>query len=128
MAEATFALGQVLQARGNYDEAIRVAEEAVRLYAVPGDRSPELAASLAELAGDYLYAGHYETSDSLNHRVLGMYRRLYGERHPQVASVLINLGASQFDRGNYAEAERFHRQGWPSTSSSGPTTPRPRTS
>ena len=25
--------------------------------------------------------------------------------------MLINLGASQFDRGNYAEAERFHRQG-----------------
>lgn len=112
VAQATFALGQVLQARGSYDEAIRVGEEAVRLYTVPGDSvTPELAASLGELAGDHFYAGHYEISDSLNRRALAMYRRLYGERHPQVAAVLINLGASQFDRGNYAEAERYDREG-----------------
>lgn len=44
VAQATFALGQVLQARGSYDQAIQVGEEAVRLYTVPGDSvTPELA-------------------------------------------------------------------------------------
>ena len=38
------------------------------------------------------------------------HRQIYGERHPRVADVLINLGAIRFDLGHYAEAERYDRQ------------------
>ena len=39
-----------------------------------------------------------------------MNRQLYGQRHPRVADILINLGAAQQERARYPEAERFDRQ------------------
>ena len=64
-----------------------------------------------ELANANFYAGHYDVSDSFNRLVLGVHRRVYGERHPSVSDDLINLGASQFERANYPEAERLYREG-----------------
>jgi serine/threonine-protein kinase len=110
VAKATSALGKVLEDRGAYDKAIHVLEEAVRLQSAPGAATADLAASLSELANSHFYIGHYDTSDSLNRRVLAMHRQLYGERHPLVADTLINLGSIQFQLGHYSEAERFERQ------------------
>lgn len=109
-AKATAALGLVLEDRGAYDEAIKTLEEAVRLQSVKGSATPELASSLYELASTHFYAGHYDISESLNERLLPMYRQIYGERHPRVADVLINLGAIKFDLGHYSEAEKYDRQ------------------
>ena len=33
-----------------------------------------------------------------------------GERHPAVAEVYINLGATEFERGRFADAERWYRK------------------
>lgn len=110
VAKATAALGKVLEDRGVYDQAIQVLDEAVRLQTSGNAVTPELAASLAELANTHFYAGHYDTSQSLNQRVLAMHRQLYGERHPLVADTLINLGAIKYDLGDYQEAEAFDRQ------------------
>jgi serine/threonine-protein kinase len=111
VARATFALGLVLQERGKYAAAIPVSEEAVRRYTRPGEpATPELSASLGQLADDHYYLGHLDASDSLNRQLLVMNRQLYGERHPRVADILINLGATQQDRGRYAEAERLDRE------------------
>ncbi|MBZ5704183.1 MAG: serine/threonine-protein kinase [Acidobacteriia bacterium] len=110
VAKATYALGKVLEDRGTYDQAIQELDEAVRLQSEPGAQSTDLAASLSELANTHFYAGHYDTSDSLNRRVLEMNRRLYGERHPLVADTLINLGSIQFQLGHYRESEQFNRQ------------------
>jgi serine/threonine-protein kinase len=106
---AMAALGQVLQSRGEYDEAITVQQELVAMYAAAGE-SPDLAGSMSALASTHFYAGHYDTSDSLNTVVLDMSRRLFGERHPMVAEDLINLGATQLERGDYAAAEAYDRQ------------------
>jgi serine/threonine-protein kinase len=110
VAKATAALGLVLEDRGSYDEAIKTLEEAVRLQSVKGSATPELASSLYELAGTHFYAGHYDTSESLNERLLPMYRQIYGQGHPRVADVLINLGAIKYDLGHYREAEEYDRQ------------------
>ncbi|HEV8215835.1 MAG TPA: serine/threonine-protein kinase [Gemmatimonadaceae bacterium] len=109
IAKAKVALGNVLQARGQYDKAIPVLDEAVQLYAKAGV-SADLATSLSALADAQFYAGHYDVSDSLNRRVLPVYRQLYGDRHPRVADALLNLAATAFDRGDYADAERLDRQ------------------
>jgi eukaryotic-like serine/threonine-protein kinase len=106
---ATIALGQLLEDRGAYDQAISVLEGAVRLQSAGGE-TRELAGSMTELANSHFYAGHYEISDSLNRRVLAMDRRLYGERHPHVADDLINLGAVQLELGHFADAERYDRE------------------
>lgn len=106
----TMALGQVLADRGAYDSAIAVLGDAVRLQSRPGGEPGDLGESLNRLANSHYYAGHYAVSDSLNRAGLAMDRRLYGDRHPQVADDLINLGAIQNDLGHYTEAEAFLRQ------------------
>ena len=118
VARATAALGMVLENRGQYDQAIHVLEEAVTLQSAPGADSPDLAASLTELANCHFYAGHFEAADAINRRVLEMDRKLYGPRHPHTADDLINLAAIQFQWGHYSNAEVFNRealditQGW----------------
>ena len=54
--------------------------------------SPDLAASINQLANSHFYAGHYPVSDSLIHRALEMHRTLFGDGHPLVADNLIDLG------------------------------------
>ena len=110
VAKATTALGKVLEDRGAYESAIQTLDEAVRLQSTKGASTPELAASLYELANTQFYAGHYDKAESLNQRLLPMYRQIYGERHPRVADVLINLGAIRHDLGHYSDAEQFERQ------------------
>lgn len=109
-ARAVSQLGLVLEDRGSYDQAIPVLEQAVQLQSAPGGVEADLSASLTELANCHYYSGHYETSNNLNHRVLGIDRQLYGARHPQVANDLINLGAIQLDEGHYDQAEQYDRQ------------------
>jgi eukaryotic-like serine/threonine-protein kinase len=110
IVKATIAVGRALQERGAYDKAIPVLQEAVRLNSLPGAATADLATSLSSLADVHFYAGHYEVSDSLNRRVLAMYQQLYGDRHPLVADILLNLGASKLARGANKEAEALGRQ------------------
>jgi serine/threonine protein kinase/Tfp pilus assembly protein PilF len=110
VSRAVASLGQVLENRGDYDRAIVVLDSAVRLQPVPGEITPELAATMTELANAHFYAGHFAISDTLNRRVLAMDRKLYGDNHPHVADDLINLGAIQFEWGHYPEAERHDRK------------------
>ena len=111
IGKATALLGKILEDRGTYPEAIAVLEEAARLQSTSEASRADLSASLTELANSHFYAGHYDTSESLNQRLLAMDRELYGERHPHIADDLINLGAIQYERGRFGEAERFYRQG-----------------
>ncbi|HEY0704463.1 MAG TPA: tetratricopeptide repeat protein [Candidatus Acidoferrales bacterium] len=110
MGKATRALGKVLEDRGQYDAAIAALEQAVQIDSAPGASNADLADSLHELANAHFYAGHYVMSDALNQRVLGMYQQIYGERHPRVADIYINLGAIRLDLGHYPEAEHYDRQ------------------
>jgi eukaryotic-like serine/threonine-protein kinase len=110
VGKATYTLGEVLENQGKYDQAIPVLNEAVRIQSAPGEATADLAESLTELANTQFYAGHLDTSNSLNLRVLAMDRKLYGERHPNVAEDLINLGAIQSEWGHYAETERYYRE------------------
>ncbi|MGE0553311.1 MAG: tetratricopeptide repeat protein [Gemmatimonadales bacterium] len=109
LAAAT-SLARVFEETGRYDRAIALLSETARAQGVGRDTTPELLATLYGLANNHFYAGHYDTSDSLNRTLLVAYRRRFGEAHPNVADALTNLGAIQHEKGNYAEAERYHRQ------------------
>ena len=109
-ARATTALGLVLENRGGYDKAIETLTEAARLDSLARLPAGDISATLTELANTHFYAGHYAKSDSLNLSVLALDRKLYGDRHPHVASDLINLGAIQQEWGHYTEAERYYRE------------------
>ena len=110
VAKATAALGKVLEAKGSYDKAIPVLEQAVKLESGPGSNPLDTAAALKELADTQFYAGHYDICDNLTQRSLAIHRQALGAKHPLIADDLINLGAVQFERGHYVEAERWYRQ------------------
>ena len=107
---ATAALGRVLQERGSYAEAIPVLQDVVRMSEAAHASRAEVASSISALADAHFYAGHRDASDSLNRIVLATYEGVYGKRHPLVADILVNLGATEQERGNYTSAERYNRQ------------------
>jgi serine/threonine protein kinase len=110
VAKSMLALGTVLADRGAYDQSIAMLEQTVRLYSAPNSAPADAADSLHQLANAHFYAGHYEIATVLNERVLEMYKKIYGDRHPLVADIYINLGAIRYDLGHYSEAEQYDRQ------------------
>jgi eukaryotic-like serine/threonine-protein kinase len=110
VVKATTALGKVLADRGTYDESIRTLEKAVSLQPQGDTATPELAASLYELANAHFSAGQYDAAEEINERLLVMYREIYGEGHPRVADILMSLGEIQNDMGHYPAAEKYERQ------------------
>ena len=105
-ARTLSALGAVLSERGRYPDSIRVLEKAVR---AAGD-GPDAAGILYELANAEFYAGHYERAESLNQRVLPLFRQSRGEGHPSVSDVIINLGAIRSEMGDFAGAAERYRE------------------
>ena len=110
VARATTALGGVLERRGNYDQAITLLNNAVRLQSAKGGVETDLAASLTELANAHHHLGHYVISDTLNRQVLALDQHLHGDHHPDVAIDFMNLGNIQTQLGNYREAEQYFRK------------------
>lgn len=110
VAEATEGLGRILHQKGDYARAIPILEDAVRQRSSAPHSPADRAGAMYELANAYFYAGRYKDSEALNRTVLGIRTDIYGNGHPRVAEVLVNLGAIQQDVGNYEESERFQRQ------------------
>jgi len=110
VAQAMLSLGQVLERRGKYAEGIAVLDEAVKLQSGPGPPTAELADILNELANNHYQSGHIDTAKSLHERALGIHRQLFGDRHPMVASDLLDLADIQQELGYYPAAESLVRQ------------------
>jgi tetratricopeptide (TPR) repeat protein len=108
-ATVVTALGRVLTTRGDYKQAISVVEDAVRRND-KGVPTAELVKLLTQLASANFYAGNYETSETLNRRILSISRELFGNNHTFVADALINLAAIQSRWGHHKEAEELNRQ------------------
>jgi serine/threonine-protein kinase len=111
VVRALVALGKVQSDRGKYDDAVATLDEAVRLQTAANAEPQERASSLYELASAHFYAGHYDQSEVQNQQALALYKQVYGDKHPLVSDCLINLGAIQYERGKYPDAERYYREG-----------------
>jgi tetratricopeptide (TPR) repeat protein len=103
-------LGAVLEYSGRFGEAIDVLREAVQLATAIAPDSPETRNALYELANAHFYQGHLDESEALYQRVIPMFKRQMGDRHPYVADALANLGSIQQNRGRYQETERYFRE------------------
>ncbi len=108
-AEALVFLGRSLIERGAHDTAMAVLDTAVAMTrrVAPGTR--EHLRAISELANARFYAGEYDAADSVNREVLDLTKRLHGEKHPLVAEDLMNLGATEQERGNYQSSEKYFR-------------------
>lgn len=103
-------IGRRLEEEGQYDSATAQLQKALATYPASDPEPTTRAAMLGELANVHFYAGRYDASDSLNRLALAIHEVRGGERHPAVAEIFVNLGASEFERGRYREADAWYRR------------------
>lgn len=109
-ARVLWTMGRRLEEEGKYDEASAQLEQALRNYPASDPEPVTRAAMLGELANVHFYAGRYDTSDSLNRLALAVHEARGGSRHPAVAEIYVNLGASEFERGRYGDADGWYQR------------------
>jgi len=69
-----------------------------------GDRHPDVAISLNNLASLYELMGNYSQAEPLYVQALNLMKELLGERHLDVATSLNNLASLYYKIGNYTQA------------------------
>jgi CHAT domain-containing protein/Tfp pilus assembly protein PilF len=113
IAQADFANREAVRLHrdGLYAEAVAAAEEAMVIRRdVLGERRPEYATSLNNLAMLYHALGDYGRAASLSTRALELRLELYGEVHPLYGQSLHNLAYAHDSLGEFGRAEALYRQ------------------
>jgi CHAT domain-containing protein/tetratricopeptide (TPR) repeat protein len=100
---------------GEYDRAAEHLEQAVAMFeGLRGEfgRPAELsmAVALNNLALVASARFEFDRAIALQRRVLAIKRAAYGDRHPEVAFTLTNLGAALADRGDHLGASEHYRR------------------
>lgn len=103
--ESAMAAGQQAVQQGNYAEAERIYEAAVKKAEMYGREDRRVAVSLSQLAQVYAGQGKHVEAEPLYLQALKIYQAVYGETHADVAATLNNLGVLHRMYGQYAEAE-----------------------
>ncbi|WP_425214493.1 tetratricopeptide repeat protein, partial [Tumidithrix helvetica] len=75
-----------------------------------GDRHPDVATSINNLALLCYSQGKYEEAEPLLKQAVALFQELFGNRHPNVAMSLNNLAALYRSQGRYEEAESLFKQ------------------
>lgn len=73
-----------------------------------GEKHPDVATSLDNIAAIYRVQKHYENAKPLYYQALEIRQYLFGEKHPDVATSLNNLANLYSDEENYEEAKPFY--------------------
>ncbi len=109
--EDTFA--SVEPVAGGHDVTLReTLDEAVHWVDVALSGRPEIDASVRITIGNsYRALGLFADADRQLESALGTYRRVRGDRHPDVAAALNAMGLLRSDQGRHADAERLLREG-----------------
>jgi serine/threonine protein kinase/tetratricopeptide (TPR) repeat protein len=111
--EATLlsAIGNVYDEIGNYDKALTIHQEALRLRkAFFGATNALVADSLNDIGAVLLDQGKLPETEKLFRQSLAMRRNVLTNGHPDIATSLNNLGAVLYTEANFDEAERTHRE------------------
>jgi tetratricopeptide (TPR) repeat protein len=105
-------LAKVVEQSGDIDKAIPLMERAVSLHrSLHGtDPYPAFAEAVNDLGYLKEQQGDHRAAQALFMEALQMKRRLFGEKHPEVAAGLANLGIVANDEGDFARAEMLYRQ------------------
>jgi len=81
-----------LYQQGQYSEALKIAEEAIKVAETTfGKDHPNTAQSLNNLALLYYAQGKYAEAEPLYKQALSIREKSLGKNHPQVATVLENM-------------------------------------
>jgi CHAT domain-containing protein len=113
LAEAVQLNGRVVQLyqQGKTPEAFPLAQKALEIRKqVLGERHPDYANSLNNLAALYDSQGQHAKAEPLHRQALEIRHQVLGERHPHYAISLSNLAGLYQALGAYAPAEPLYRQ------------------
>lgn len=94
---------------GQFDQAIRLFESALRQAERFGEKDPRLTTSLRDLADLYLHTKNYSKAEPLYLRELKILEA-FGKNYPDVAHDLYSLGRIYSKQYDYAKAATFFRQ------------------
>ncbi|MCH7729539.1 MAG: tetratricopeptide repeat protein, partial [Planctomycetes bacterium] len=95
---------------GKYREALAPALDELEFSKETlGDKHPEYATSLNNLAFLYQTLGDYAQAEPLFHQAVAIYKNVLGEKHRHYVTGLSNLGGFYFGQGDYARAEPLYR-------------------
>ena len=97
-------LGEVYRQLGDYDEAARLFELAIRLDSKTGVQTAALATSLNNLALVYRSQERLDEAEPLYTSSLQILEHMLGPEHPDVARSLNNLSVLYLEQGNRAKA------------------------
>jgi tetratricopeptide (TPR) repeat protein len=103
--ESAMAAGHQAVQQGNYAEAERIYQGAVKKAEQYGREDRRVAVSLSQLAQVYVGQGKHDEAEPLYLQALKIYQAVYGETHTDVAATLNNLGVLHRMYGQYADAE-----------------------
>src|SRR6476620_6702681 len=103
--ESVMAAGQQAVQQGNYAEAERIYQVAVRKAETYGREDRRVAVTLSQLAQVYAGQGKHVEAEPLYLQALKIYQSVHGKTHADVAATLNNLGVLHRMYGQYAEAE-----------------------
>ena len=102
---------QSLYSEGRYDEAVRVAQTAVRLSEQEfGPEHLNTGAVLVILGSIYHAQGHFAEAEPLFKRSLAIGEKALGPEHPGLATTLTFLAAVYRGQGRVAEAEPLYER------------------
>ncbi|MEX1312064.1 MAG: tetratricopeptide repeat protein, partial [Candidatus Sulfomarinibacteraceae bacterium] len=104
------AVGEVYRNLGEYERAAELLSESVSVLRLEAPDSPELAATLNELAGVRFDLGFVDEARRLSEEALATVQRSFEGDHPQTAEILTTLGWLAFEETRLGDAERYHRQ------------------
>jgi len=97
-----------LLAKGQYQEAIPIAEKLVALCEqILGLDSTDTATALNNLAVVYSTLGDYGKAEQVQLRALEIYEKHFGTGHPATARIMANLAGTYQAMGRYDEADRL---------------------
>lgn len=105
------AAGMYVLEQAHYTQAAFLLRKALDMrIRVQGQEHSDVAESLTNVAGVYLYQGKYATAEPLLARALEVRERVQGPEQPDVAICLNNLALCYYHQGKYAAAEPLFRR------------------
>ena len=100
-----------LYKKGQYDDAIKVAEEALNVAEKTfGKKHPYVSVSLNNIALLYIAQGEYAKAESLYEQSLKIAEDILGENHPQLISILENMAKCCDELGEYDRATELEQR------------------
>lgn len=104
VASSEVSLGMAYRAAEDIDSAIPHIENVLNIYLEIGDNSTRAADAVTEMGLLYNRKEDYASAEDYLTRALEMYRRLYGENHPYIATMYKNIAFNYLEWGKGDEA------------------------